>query len=372
MKIQTKRQRYYTEEALTRYARRLGFGEIHTKIDKETGLHAIIALHSNKLGPAIGGCRLYTYQAAGAATKDALRLAYMMTMKAAVSDLPHGGAKSVLIKPNVIRDRKAYFHSFADFVHEMNGRYITSVDVGSSVEDMNAVAERTPYVIGNSSAAFENSDPSIHTARGVMRGIEASIKFKLNRENCDGLHVAIQGAGHVAYTLTHLLIENGATVTICDPKQAAVDRLIDECGSEKIKQVGINEIYDIPCDVFSPCAMGASINFDTIDRLKTSIVAGSANNQLIHPKYARILLEKDILYAPDFVINAGGLIYAAMMYDYQDSTLSDQKIDKLYDTLLTIFDRAASTKFSTRRIAEEMAQERLAGNQPVQEEEQIL
>lgn len=350
---------YYKHEALMRYARLLDFGEIHTKIDRKTGLHAIIAIHSNKLGPAIGGCRLYEYDSAGPAIKDALRLAYMMTLKAAASDLPHGGAKSVILKPKRIRDRKAYFRAFGDFVHEMNGRYITAVDVGSSTEDMDTIAERTPYVIGAPHTHVGESDPSPHTARGVLRGIEAAVKFKDNRDDLEGLHVAIQGAGRVAYYLANDLHERGAKLTVCDPNPAAVQRCINEFNAEV---VDTEAIYDVDCDIFAPCALGGTINLDTLNRIKASIVAGSANNQLAHRKYATMIEEKGILYAPDFVVNSGGLINAAMVYDYKDTQLADAKIDKLYDTVLQLFDRARSLKMPTADVAEIIAKERLENN----------
>jgi len=349
-------KRFYKHEALMRYAKLLGFGEIHEKINAEIGLHAIIAIHSTKLGPAIGGSRFFQYHASGAGLKDALRLSYMMTLKAAISNLPHGGAKAVIIKPREIKDRRALFEAYGDFVHEMNGRYITAIDVGTSTEDMNIIADRTPYVIGATKLGKFDSDPSPHTSLGVMKSIEAAVKFKMDKDSMEGLHVAIQGAGSVGYYLGKLLHERGATMTVCDPKPEATQRFIDEFGA---KVVNINEIYDIPCDIFAPCAMGGVINSETIKRLQCPMIIGSANNQLAHHAVAHSLRQKGILYVPDFLVNSGGLINAAMVYDYQDPTLADAQIAKLYDTTLDLLERASRAQKPTTIVANEMAHEKL-------------
>lgn len=356
MSSKKRRERYYKHEALMRYAKLLGFGEIHTKIDNETGLHAMIAIHSTKLGPAIGGSRFFQYHAAGAGLKDALRLSYMMTLKAAISDLPHGGAKAVIIKPREIKDRRALFQAYGDFVHEMNGRYIAAIDVGTSTEDMNIIAERTPYVIGATKFGKSDSDPSPHTALGVMKSIEAAVYFQLNKDSVEGLHIAIQGAGSVGYYLGKLLYEAGATLSVCDPKPEAVQRFVEDFDA---KRVNLDEIYDVDCDIFSPCAMGGIINADTIKRIKAPMIIGSANNQLAHHQVLHSLAERGVLYVPDFLVNSGGLINAAMVYDYQDPTLADEQIAKLYDTTLALLERAQRAKKPTTLVAEEMAREKL-------------
>jgi len=348
--------RFYKHEALMRYARTLGFGEIHEKIDRKTGLHAIVAIHSTKLGPAIGGSRFFHYHAAGAALKDALRLSYMMTLKAAVSNLPHGGAKAVIIKPDEIKDRKALFEAYGDLVHEMNGRYITAIDVGTSTDDMNIIADRTPYVIGATKFGKADSDPSPHTALGVMHSIEAAVKFQMDKDNIKDVRVAIQGAGSVGFYLTKLLSQRGAKITISDPKPEAIKRCVNNFGANG---VSINEIYDVPCDIFAPCAMGGTINSDTIKRLQCKMIVGSANNQLAHHQISEILEEKGILYAPDFVVNSGGLINAAMVYDYQDPSIADAQIAKLYDTVLSLFKRSKRECKPTTIVAEQMAREKL-------------
>lgn len=339
---------------IVRYARLLGYGEIHTKIDREVGLIAFIAIHSTKLGPAIGGTRFIRYPNTSLAIYDALRLGYHMTLKAAVSGLNHGGAKAVVIMPKNLKDRAAYFRSYGDFVHEMNGQYITAVDVGTTEDDMDIIAERTPYVFGASHLG--QKDPSPYTAQGVLRGIEAAVKFKLSRDNIEGLHVAIQGVGHVGYELARLLTARGVKITITDPKPEVVQQCINQFGANAVP---LDEIFDVACDVFSPCAMGGVINLGTIQRLKTSIIAGSANTQLAHRKYGHLLNDKGILYAPDFVINSGGLIYAATVYDYQNPEMAETKINQLYDTMLQLFERAATQNLPTHDVAETMARERL-------------
>jgi len=352
----TDKHDYHTHEALMRYARMLGFGDIHTKIDPKTGLQAIIAIHSTRRGPAIGGCRLYAYRSYGTAMKDVLRLSYMMTLKAAVSDLAHGGAKAVIIKPKIIKDRDAIFRSFGDFVHEMNGRYISAMDIATTTHDMDMIAERTPHVIGAAGTDEAQSDPAPFTGIGVMRGLEAAVKFKLGRDDLDGLRVAIQGGGKVAYSLAEKLHERGATIIMCDTKPEAVQRFVDTFNAEVVSP---DKIYDVECDIFSPCAIGGTINLNTLNRLSAKIIAGSANNQLAHRKYGEVARQRGILYAPDFVINAGGLIQAASIHDYHDITIAEKLTEQIYDRMLTLFERAKQTNKPTTDIAELIAIEKL-------------
>jgi leucine dehydrogenase len=350
---------YYRYESLYRYAKQLGFGTIHHKIDPKTGLNAIIAVHSSALGPALGGCRLYTYRSISLAIKDALSLAQMMTLKSAFNDMPHGGAKSVLLKPRQIKDRAAYFRSFGDFVHDLNGRYITAIDVGTSTDDMDCIAERTPYVIGAAKAHRNERDPSPSTAMGVLHGIEAALRFKYDR-GLDGAHIAIQGAGNVGYHLAKLLHQRGARLTICDVNLAALEL----CRAEfQADIVATDAIYAVNCDVFAPCALGGVLNAKTIPQLQAPIIAGSANNQLAHRLFGKVLHEKNILYAPDFAINAGGLISAAIDYTYRDPAMADAKIAKMYDNMLKLFIRAARENLPTTLMAELIAMEKLSLHQ---------
>lgn len=338
---------------LFRMAEELKFGELHFKIDQKTGLFAIVAIHSTKLGPAIGGCRCLPYPSTDAAITDALRLAHMMSYKAAICNLAHGGAKSVLMRPPHIENRTAYFQAFADFVNSLSGRYVAAVDSGTDVNDMDIINTRTPYVVCTS----KEGDPSPFTATGVRRGIEAAVKFKLGKDNLDDIHVAIQGAGHVGYYLAKELAQYGTKITMADVNKENLDRCVKEF---KVNVVSTEEIYSIPCDVFSPCALGGVLNPATIEKLNTQIVAGSANNQLKElERDDRLLFERGILYAPDFLINAGGLIYAAAYYDHGNLEQATQQIYNIYDELMQIFTRAASENKPTNYIAEVIAEEKL-------------
>ena len=342
-------------DSLLRYADLLGFGDVHIKIDKKTGLKAVIAIHNLKRGPAIGGCRMVAYQTIDKAIEDAIRLAHMMSFKAAINNLAHGGAKAVLIKPKVIKDKEAYFEKYGEFVNELGGRYITAVDSGTSPAEMDIIARKTSFVTCTSDSDSAG-DPSPLTALGVFRAIEAAAKFKLGRDTLDGLHVAIQGAGHVGYWLAKQLHEQNAKLTITDVNAKSVERCVDEFGA---KVCAPEEIYTVEADVFAPCALGAVLNRETIKQLKVSIVAGCANNQLSHRQYGTILHERGILYAPDFLINAGGLIHVAVIYDHGDLERSTNQIRDIYHTVYEIFERAKHENIATNLIAEKIARDRL-------------
>ncbi len=350
--------KYTVCDSLMRYAELLGFGEIHTKIDSKTGLKAIVAIHNLKLGPAIGGCRMIAYQTVDKAYEDALRLAQMMSFKAAINNLAHGGAKAVLIKPKVIQDREAYFEKFGEFINELGGRYITAVDSGTSLADMDIIVRRTPYVTCTTQMSGEAGDPSPLTALGVRRAIEAAVHFKLGKTSLENIHVSVQGAGHVGYCLIKDLVERGARVTVADINLKALQRFVDEF------QVNIcepHQIFDVEADVFAPCALGAVLNLETIKRLRVKIVAGSANNQLAHHNYGALLHERGILYAPDFLINAGGLIHVAVIYDHGDMKKALEQINHIYHTVYDIFERSIRENKPTNKIAERIALTRLRG-----------
>ncbi|MCX7120516.1 MAG: Glu/Leu/Phe/Val dehydrogenase [Gammaproteobacteria bacterium] len=353
------KQRTPHYSALIRYAKMLGFGDIHTKIDSKTGLHAIIAVHNTQLGPALGGCRFYTYPAPELALKDALRLSYSMTLKAAACGLSHGGAKAIILKPKNLTDieaKKAIFRSFGDFVNELNGRYITAVDVGSSVEDMTTIFERTPYVCGAKGPGRVDEDPSHSTARGVFRAMQAALKFKLQRDDFADIHVVVQGVGHAGYHLVKDLVAHGAKVTISDINKTALEKCVADFN---VATVDTDKAERLPCDIFSPCAMGGTITQNFIQHTTAKIIAGIANNQLAHRSNSATMQARDILYLPDFLINSGGLINAAMTYAYQDLSMVDAKVNQIYDIVLIMLERAAFSGKTTTAIAEEMAFERL-------------
>lgn len=355
-----KKSRIPSYRTLIRYARMLKFGEIHTKIDPETGLHAIIAVHSTKLGPAIGGCRFYPYTSPELALKDALRLSYGMTLKAAGCGLPHGGAKAVIIKPKGNFDRKALFRSFGDFVQELNGRYVTAVDVGATLEDMKTISERTSYVTSVTPQGEIAEDPSLSTAKGIFRAIQAGVKFKFKKDNCSGIRVAIQGVGRVGYTLAKHLVNDGAIVTVSDVNQDAVAKCVKELN---VSSIASDKIESADCDIYAPCALGGTITLDFIHHTKAKMIAGAANNQLAHHNNTHAMKSKDIIYLPDFLINSGGLIHVAMEYAHQDISKENEKLDDIYHITTTMLERAAASGKTTNVIAEEMAIERLTCQQ---------
>ncbi len=357
-------KKYYSHHALMRYAKQLGTHEIHTKNDPKTGLQAIVVINNDTLGSAIGGCRFISYPGHDLALKDALRLAHGMTMKAAASDLAHGGGKAVVIRPKNPYNRSELFHAFGDFVDQFNGRYVTAMDMGTHPEDMKSVAERTPHVIGATQRDEKLLNPAPYTARGIYRGIQAAVTFKLGRTQLDGLRVAIQGGGNVAYHLAKLLYSEGVKLIICEPNLQRLQRFINEFNVEVVPRHGNppdnqQQIYDVECDVFAPCAIGGTINRSTLGRVKAKIIAGAANNQLAHQQYGHHLHQRNILYAPDFVINAGGLIQAAAIHDGVDFAKIDESIEKIYDRLTLIFERAKQLDSPTNEVAFLVAAEKL-------------
>lgn len=331
----------------------LGFGEVHCKIDEASGLRAIVAIHSTKRGPALGGCRFIEYADNMSAVHDALRLARGMSYKAASVNLPLGGGKAVLIKPAGAFDRKAYFQAFGQFVDSLNGRYITALDSGTELADMAVVAEHTRYV---ASRPDRHGDPSPSTAKGVFRGIEAAANFRFNKRSLEGLHVALQGLGHVGFLLAKYLHEAGAKLTVSDINPQVTMAAQTEFGA---RIVDIKDIHRVECDIYAPCALGATLNDESIPELQCAIVAGAANNQLAKAEHGEWLMQKGILYTPDYVINSGGLIYAGSKYlSWQESAIEDH-IDQIYTSLSEIFVRANAAGKPTSLIADELAQERL-------------
>ena len=348
-------------DRLFRYGEFLGFGELHIKIDKATGLRAIVAIHNTSRGPAIGGCRCIHYKTSEEALEDVLRLAQLMSYKAAVHNLPHGGAKAVIIAPDHIHDRKAFFEAFGEFVHGFNGRYITAEDSGTTPDDMDIIAKKTPYVMGTTTQSGGFGDPSPYTAHGVCRGIEAAVKFKLNRNDLSSIRVAIQGTGHVGYHLAKKLHQRGAKLTVCDMDQASALRCVQEFGATLVEP---DAIYSVDCDVFAPCALGSILNLKHINQLTAPIVAGAANNQLAHHHHGQLLTERGILYAPDFVINAGGLMHVVSAYSFHDLKIGDQQIENIYQTLLMMFEKAKAEQRPVNVIAEQIAEENMGIKNP--------
>jgi leucine dehydrogenase len=342
-------------DGLCRYAEVLKYGDVHMKFDHALSLRAIVAIHNLTRGPAIGGCRLVPYASTDAALEDALRLGFMMSYKAAINNLPHGGAKSVIMMPKEIKNREVFFEKFGDFINDLGGRYIVAVDSGTTPKDMDIIARRTPFVSCTTNSGSDG-DPSPQTAFGVYRAIQAAVKFKLNKDDLDGVRVAIQGVGHVGYYLAQHLRSAGAKLTVCDINKDSLTRAVKEFGAEVVDP---ENIYDVDADIFSPCALGSILNLQHIKRLKTKIVAGSANNQLAHYQYGAALHERGILYAPDFLINAGGLIQVSVIYDHGDKQQAHEQISNIYYTVMDIFEKSARENRATNDIAEAIATEKL-------------
>lgn len=333
------------------------FGEVHFCLDKATQLKAIVAIHDSRLGPALGGCRFIEYDTDEAAYIDALRLARGMTYKAALAGLAHGGGKSVIIRPKGRFDRVALFRAFGRFIENLRGHYITAEDSGTGLEDMEIIRTQTKHVTGIDPSHGGSGDPSPFTALGVRRGIEACVKFKLGKSDLKGLHVAVQGVGHVGYYLCKELHEAGAKLTVAD---------IDPHKSERAKRdfgaaiAGLDQIAHVECDVFAPCALGAGINDDTVPHLKAPIVAGAANNQLAEPRHGNDLHQRGILYAPDYAINAGGLVNVAQEVLGYDAKAARERTLKIYDTIYEICDRSKKLAAPTYKVADIMVEEKLA------------
>ena len=325
-------------------------------------LRGIIAIHSTSLGPALGGCRMWPYISEEAALKDVLKLSRGMTYKAAVSNLALGGGKAVIIG-NPKKKKPELFSAFGQFVESLNGRYITAEDVGTSVEDMKYIMEKTSFVAGLPKSMGGAGDPSPFTAKSTLVGMKAAVWHKFKKKSLKGMHVAIQGIGNVGWHLAEYLLEEECQLTICDcfeHKALAFKKEYPE-----VAVVHHDKIYEVECDIFAPCALGAVLTPLTVPLLNCSIIAGAANNQLDTIETENIIRQQGILYAPDFIVNAGGLIHvfveaACKGGEYKkEDTL--RRIDKIHDTLVEIFHIADSNKRNnnTTDVAIEMAEQKI-------------
>ena len=321
--------------------------------DAETGYHGIIAIHSTALGPAVGGTRFWNYANEDEALTDALRLSRGMTYKNALPGLPLGGGKSIIIGDNKAANRETLLRVHGRFVETLKGRYITAEDVGTSPADMEIVRLETQHVAG---LLGRSGDPSPFTARGVFRAIQASSKFLRDTDDVSGLTVAIQGCGHVGHNLAKLLHEAGAKLIVSDVDERRLARTVDAFNAQAVTG---DEIFRASADVFAPCALGGILNDETIPELKVRIMAGAANNQLLEERHGAQLRERNILYAPDYVANAGGILNGCIEllgWPPQDAL---RKVDEIYDTTLRIFESAQQRGLTTNRAADELAEERL-------------
>lgn len=319
--------------------------------EPKSGLKAIVAVHSTNLGPAMGGCRMWNYASEAEALTDVLRLSRGMTYKNAVAGLPIGGGKSVILGNPKTDKTPALFEALGEALERLGGRYVTAEDVGTSPADMAHVAQKTSFVAGLGASG----DPSPFTALGCFVGAQAAVKHQLQRDSMEGLIVALQGLGHVGYDYARRLHAAGAKLVVADIDQAALERARAELGAEVVP---VDSIYDVQADIYAPCALGATLNPNTLSRLKAKIVAGAANNQLATAEIGEALRRQGILYAPDFVINAGGII--KVCYEYLNKPESDVEahVRKIGETLTEVFERADRDGLATSVVADRVAESR--------------
>lgn len=324
--------------------------------NRQAGLRAVIAIHDTTLGPALGGCRMWTYDSDEEAIEDALRLARGMTYKAAAAGLNLGGGKTVIIgDPNKDKS-EALFRALGIYIEALNGRYITAEDVGTTVEDMEIIRLETRYVTGISTTRGGSGDPSQVTAYGVYRGMKACLEEAFGDGSIEGRTVAIQGAGHVGYHLADLIFKEKGKIFISDINDKKVGKAVNQFGAIPVSP---DEIYEVPCDIFSPCALGGILNEDTIPRLRCKIVAGSANNQLLEERHGIVLYKRGILYVPDYVINSGGLINVADELEGYNRSRALKTASKIYGSVARVIAISKRDRIPTHVAADRMAEERI-------------
>lgn len=324
-------------------------------IDEESGLMAIIAIHNTNLGPALGGCRFWNYQNEEAAIKDVLRLSRGMTYKAALANLKLGGGKAVIFGDSKKDKSPQKLWAFGRFVEKLQGYYITAEDVGTSPEDMMEIRKETTHVVGLQKEQGGSGDPSILTAFGVYHGMKASAHYTLGVNSLKGVRVAIQGLGHVGMCLAEHLYKEGAIISVSDINTDNVQKVVNAFGATPIPP---DKILSIPCDILSPCALGGIIDDPFIDAFQGKIIAGAANNQLSTAEHGEKLRQKGILYAPDYVINAGGLINVSYEGPDYNADRVKEHVAGIRDTLLTILKMADERNISTNAASDHLAEER--------------
>ena len=338
----------------------MGHEQVVFCTDKVTGLKAIIAIHDTTLGPALGGTRMWDYSSEAEALQDVLRLSRGMTFKASISGLNLGGGKAVIIGDASKDKTEALMKKFGEYVDSLGGKYITAEDVGMNTKDMEYVREKTKYVTGIPVSMGGSGDPSPVTAYGVYMGMKASAKFKWGSDSLEGKIILVQGVGHVGENLVKHTTKEGAKVYISDIDQLKLDEVSEKYGVEIIMGDGI---YDMEMDIYAPCALGSTLNTNTINRLKCQIIAGAANNQLADEVvHGKMIKDKGMVYAPDFLINAGGLInvYSEINgYQREESLLQTKKI---YDTTLEILLKAEAEDITTHKAALLIAEQRIQDN----------
>lgn len=331
-----------------------------------TNLRAVICIHNTTLGPALGGIRMWPYESERDAMVDAMRLARGMTFKAAVAGLNLGGGKTVVIGDPRKDKSEALFRALGRFVDTLNGRYIAAEDVGTATQDMDYVSMETPYVTGIDSPDGGSGDPSPMTALGVFQGIRAAAKRAFGTHSLDGLRVSMQGCGHVGTYLAQHLQQAGAVLTVTDIHEDNIARICEMTGA---KSVAPDEIYDVPADIFAPCALGGIVNPHNVERLTASgdlkVIAGAANNVLDNDTTGHLLHERGVLYAPDYVINAGGLINVSEELGGYNGERAKKRVEKIYDNVSRVFELAGTLSIPPHEAAEKVALDRIASVRPI-------
>jgi glutamate dehydrogenase/leucine dehydrogenase len=333
-----------------------GHEEVVFGSDPVSGLKTIIAIHSTALGPALGGTRFFPYESEAEALEDVLRLSAAMSLKAAASGLDLGGGKAVIIGDSRKLKSERLWRAYGRVVDSLQGRYITAEDVGTDAHDMEMIRRETRWVCGVPVEEGGSGDPSPATARGLMAATRAVFKF-LGFDDLSGKHMAVLGVGKVGSDLVRRFIEDGGTVTIADVYPPAIEKVVKRFPDVKV--VSPDDIYDVACDVFAPSSLGGSLTEETIPRLRCSAIVGSANNQLATPEDADRIAARDILYAPDFVVNAGGLINVSEEISGYSVDKAAAHIDRIYDTTLRVLETSRERRITPHRAAVELAHQRI-------------
>ena len=330
-----------------------GYERVITGVDESSGYSGIIAIHSTVLGPAVGGTRFWNYRNEEESLTDALRLARAMTYKNSLAGLSFGGGKSVIIGDNKTGQREKIFRAHGRLIESLGGKYIAGEDVGTSPADIEIVALETRHVAGRRDLS---GDPSPVTARGVFRAMQASAKYRWGSDNLSDRTVALQGCGHVGYYLAERLHKAGVKLIVSDVDPQKVARVVHEFSATVVEP---ENIYSVEADIFAPCALGGVLNDKTISKLRVEMVVGGANNQLLEPRHGDALEERNVLYAPDYAANAGGIINGAIELLGWERDFTFSKVDNIYDTILRIYDIAEREGIPTYRAADRLAEQRM-------------
>lgn len=337
-----------------------GHEQVSFFTDKESGLKAIVGIHSTTLGPALGGCRMWNYASEAEALRDVLRLSRGMTYKAAVAGLKLGGGKAVILGDSRTQKNEKLLKAFGRAVEMLAGRYFTAEDVGMSVKDIDVIRTETRFAVGGSNEGG-SGDPSVMTAFGVFQGMKAAVKFAGLGEDLNGMTVAVQGVGNVGHHLCSHLSAAGARLIVTDIHKENVERIVEQFGAEAVAP---EEIYSVKADVFAPCALGAILNDRTIPTLKAKVVAGAANNQLETEEDGYELVRRGIVYSPDYAINGGGLINVAAELEGYNKELVMSKVSQIYSTIGSILEASRADEVPPHVAADRMAEQRLMEKKP--------